>query len=38
MKISSMVLDFFTRKKTARHIATGHIFAIYPYEQAKTYI
>ena len=26
---------FFTWKQIARHIATGHIFAIYHYEQGK---
>jgi hypothetical protein len=31
-----MVLQFFfTWKQIAIHIATGHIFAIYHYEQAK---
>ena len=31
-----MVLDFFTQQQIARHIATGHIFVIYYYEQATT--
>ena len=35
MKIRSTVLDFFQWKQIARHIATGHIFVIYHYEQCK---